>query len=114
MRSSPNPPSKPSPPDPTTTKESHVIHHARGLDLSAWDNTPGLRYIAPTAAAAEDAAAGWLLDLLGLPTGSDVGFATGATKAGFTGLMAGRFQVLADTGRCACRLPTAGRRTWLG
>jgi hypothetical protein len=67
--------------------------------VSAWDNTPGLRYIAPTAAAAEDAAAGWLLDLLGLPTGSDVGFTTGATMAGFTGLMAGRFQVLADAGR---------------
>jgi hypothetical protein len=66
--------------------------------VSAWDNTPGLRYIAPTAAAAEDAAAGWLLDLLGLPTGSDVGFTTGATMASFTGLMAGRFQVLADAG----------------
>ncbi len=66
--------------------------------VSAWDQTPGLRYIAPTAAAAEDAAAGWLLDLLGLPTGSDVGFTTGATMASFTGLMAGRFQVLADAG----------------
>ena len=72
--------------------------HGGGLAGERVGPDPGLRYIAPTAAAAEDAAAGWLLDLLGLPTGSDVGFTTGATMAGFTGLMAARFQVLADAG----------------
>ena len=61
---------------------------AAGLAGERVGPDPGLRYIAPTAAAAEDAAAGWLLDLLGLPTGSDVGFTTGATMASFTGLMA--------------------------
>ena len=35
---------------------------------------------------------GWLLDLLGLPAGADVGFVTGATMANFTGLAAGRQQ----------------------
>ena len=31
----------------------------------------------------------WLLDLLGLPAGADVGFVTGGTMANFTGLAAG-------------------------
>jgi len=66
--------------------------------VSAWDQNATLRYATPATAAAEEAAGGWLLDLLGLPSGADVGFATGATMANFSGLAAARQQVLAQAG----------------
>ncbi|PZS33726.1 MAG: aspartate aminotransferase family protein, partial [Pseudonocardiales bacterium] len=66
--------------------------------VSAWDQNTGLRFATPGTAAVEEAAAGWLLDLLGLPSGADVGFVTGATIANFSGLAAGRQQVLTDAG----------------
>ncbi len=65
---------------------------------SAWDQNAGMRYATPGVVAAEEAAASWLLDLLGLPAGAAVGFVTGATMANFTGLAAGRQQVLTDVG----------------
>jgi glutamate/tyrosine decarboxylase-like PLP-dependent enzyme len=65
---------------------------------SAWDQNSGMRFATPGTVAAEEAAAAWVLDLLGLPAESDVGFVTGATMANFTGLAAGRQQVLTDTG----------------
>ncbi|MHA7263564.1 pyridoxal phosphate-dependent decarboxylase family protein [Arthrobacter sp. TMN-37] len=73
---------------------------ALGADwlVSAWDQNAGLRFATPAAAAAEEAAAGWLLELLGLPTGSAVGFTTGATMANFVGLAAGRQFVLEQVG----------------
>jgi glutamate/tyrosine decarboxylase-like PLP-dependent enzyme len=66
--------------------------------VSAWDQNTGMRYATPGTAGAEEVAAGWLLDLLGLPAGADVGFVTGATMANFTGLAAGRQRVLTDAG----------------
>jgi glutamate/tyrosine decarboxylase-like PLP-dependent enzyme len=66
--------------------------------VSAWDQNTGMRYATPATAAAEEAAGGWLLDLLDLPRGADVGFATGATMANFACLAAARQQVLADAG----------------
>jgi glutamate/tyrosine decarboxylase-like PLP-dependent enzyme len=66
--------------------------------VSAWDQNAGMRYATPGVVAAEEAAAGWLRDLLGLPADADVGFVTGATMANFTGLAAGRQQVLTDAG----------------
>jgi glutamate/tyrosine decarboxylase-like PLP-dependent enzyme len=66
--------------------------------VSAWDQNTGMRYATPAAAALEEVAGGWLLDLLGLPAGSDVGFVTGGTMANFTGLAAGRFAVLNRVG----------------
>src|SRR5471032_2455821 len=66
--------------------------------VSAWDQNSTLRYATPAAAAAEEAAGGWLLELLGLPAGADVGFVTGATMANFSGLAAARQQVLAQVG----------------
>ena len=65
---------------------------------SAWDQNSGMRFATPGTVAVEEAAAGWLLDLLGLPAGADVGFVTGGTMANFTGLAAGRQQVLTDHG----------------
>ncbi len=71
---------------------------ALGADwlTSAWDQNTALRYATPATAAIEAAAASWILELLDLPRTSDVGFVTGATMANFTGLAAGRRQVLAD------------------
>ena len=73
---------------------------ALGADwlVSAWDQNAGLSYASPAATAIEHAAGGWLLDLLGLPSGADVGFVTGATMANFTGLASARSAVLARSG----------------
>jgi glutamate/tyrosine decarboxylase-like PLP-dependent enzyme len=65
---------------------------------SAWDNNAGLYAIGPAASVAEEVAAGWLVDLFGLPADSSVGFSTGATMASFTALAAGRHRVLARAG----------------
>jgi glutamate/tyrosine decarboxylase-like PLP-dependent enzyme len=66
--------------------------------VSAWDQNAGLRFATPATAAIEEAAGTWLLELLGLPEESDVGFATGATMANFTGLAAARWRLMADAG----------------
>jgi len=66
--------------------------------VSAWDQNAILRKVTPAATAVEEAAATWLLDLLGLPSGSGVGFVTGATMANFTGLAAARGELLRVAG----------------
>jgi glutamate/tyrosine decarboxylase-like PLP-dependent enzyme len=70
---------------------------ALGADwlTSAWDQNAGLYVISPAAAVAEEVASGWLLELLGLPVGTSVGFVTGATMANFTALAAARHAILA-------------------
>ena len=76
--------------------------------VSAWDQNAAMRFATPATAAAEEAAAGWLLQLLGLPAGSDVGFTTGATMANFVGLAAGRHYVLGKAGWDLDRLGLTG------
>ncbi len=73
---------------------------ALGADwlVSAWDQNTGMRFATPGTTGTEEAAASWLLDLLGLPAGSDVGFVTGGTMANWTGLAAGRQHVLTQAG----------------
>lgn len=66
--------------------------------VSAWDQNSGLRFATPAAAAIEEAAGAWLLELLGLPLDSDVGFTTGGTTANMVGLAAGRGEVLRRAG----------------
>jgi len=66
--------------------------------VSAWDQNSGLRVITPAMAAVEEVAGEWLVDLLGLPAGSEVGFVTGATMAQFTCLAAARDEVLRRAG----------------
>lgn len=66
--------------------------------VSTWDQNAGMRYATPGVVAIEEAAAAWLLDLLGLPGGADVGFVTGAAMANFTCLSAARLAVLARAG----------------
>ena len=58
--------------------------------VSAWDQNTGLSTIAPATVAAEELAEEWLVDVLGLPTGSEVGFVTGATMAQFSCMAAAR------------------------
>ena len=65
---------------------------------SAWDQNAGLYALSPAAAVAEEVAARWLVELLGLPAGTSVGFVTGATMANFTALAAARHAVLARAG----------------
>ena len=66
--------------------------------VSAWDQNCGLRRLTPAHSAVEDLASAWVLDLLGLPPGSAVGFVTGATMSNFTGLAAARDAVLRGAG----------------
>jgi glutamate/tyrosine decarboxylase-like PLP-dependent enzyme len=66
--------------------------------VSAWDQNAGLRFATPAVVAIEEAAARWLLELLGLPSTADVGFVTGATMANFAGLAAARHSVLERVG----------------
>lgn len=66
--------------------------------VSAWDQNSGMRFSTPGVVAVEEVAAHWILDLLGLPAGAEVGFVTGATMANFTGLAAARQHVLTRTG----------------
>lgn len=66
--------------------------------VSAWDQNAVLRAVSPAHAAVEDVASKWLLDLLGLPETSGVGFVTGATMSNFTCLAAARDAVLGKHG----------------
>jgi len=77
-----------------------VLPAALGADwlVSAWDQNTGMRYPTPGTTATEEVAATWLLDLLGLPATSGVGFVTGGTMANFTGLAAARRAVLTRAG----------------
>ncbi len=65
---------------------------------SAWDQNAGLRAASPVSARLEEVSMGWLLDVLGLPRQSGVGFVTGATMANFTALAAARHAVLRREG----------------
>jgi glutamate/tyrosine decarboxylase-like PLP-dependent enzyme len=77
---------------------SHPAALAADWLVSAWDQNCGLRRLTPSHSAVEDMASAWLLDLLGLPPVSAVGFVTGGTMANFTGLAAGRDAVLRRIG----------------
>jgi glutamate/tyrosine decarboxylase-like PLP-dependent enzyme len=65
---------------------------------SAWDQNVGLYLATPSAAMIEEVAGEWLIELLGLPAGTAVGFTTGATMAHFVGLAAARHGVLRAVG----------------
>jgi glutamate/tyrosine decarboxylase-like PLP-dependent enzyme len=73
---------------------SHPAALAADWLVSAWDQNAAMRQVTPGVTAVEELAAGWLLDLLGLPAESAVGFTTGATTANFTALAAARDELL--------------------
>jgi glutamate/tyrosine decarboxylase-like PLP-dependent enzyme len=64
----------------------------------AWDQCAGIQVLSPAAAELERVAAGWLLELLGLPADTAVGFVTGATSANLTCLAAARHVLLERAG----------------
>jgi glutamate/tyrosine decarboxylase-like PLP-dependent enzyme len=66
--------------------------------VSAWDQNATLRLLTPANSAVEDITRTWLLDVLGLPATSGVGFVTGATMSNFTCLAAARDAVLTARG----------------
>jgi glutamate/tyrosine decarboxylase-like PLP-dependent enzyme len=85
---------------------------ALGADwlTSAWDQNVGLRALTPAGAAVEEVAGRWLVDVLGLPRGSAVGFVSGGTMANFTSLAAARDTVLRRAGYDIRAGLTAGPR----
>ncbi|MGH8235364.1 MAG: pyridoxal phosphate-dependent decarboxylase family protein [Rhodanobacteraceae bacterium] len=66
--------------------------------VSTWDQNAGMHVISPIAAAMEEIAARWLLELFDLPRESGVGFVTGCQMAHFTCLAAARHGVLRKAG----------------
>jgi glutamate/tyrosine decarboxylase-like PLP-dependent enzyme len=77
---------------------SHPAALAADWLVSAWDQNAVMRQVTPAMAAAEEVAGAWVLDLVGLPAGSGVGFCTGATMANFTALAAARDELLRRAG----------------
>ncbi|CAG0931163.1 aromatic-L-amino-acid/L-tryptophan decarboxylase [Planctomycetaceae bacterium] len=71
---------------------------AANMLAAAWDQNAGLQTASPVAAELETICRPWLASLLNFPEATEVGFATGATMANFTGLAAARHAVLADHG----------------
>jgi glutamate/tyrosine decarboxylase-like PLP-dependent enzyme len=65
---------------------------------SAWDQNAALPVMSPVAATLQAVAQAWLVDLLGLPTGTCVAFVTGATMANATCLAAARDALLERLG----------------
>ncbi len=77
-----------------------VLPSALGADwlVSAWDQNASFAELYPAAVAIEHAAGRWILDLLDLPSGSAVGFTTGAQGANTATLLAARNSVLVAHG----------------
>jgi glutamate/tyrosine decarboxylase-like PLP-dependent enzyme len=65
---------------------------------AAWDQNANLHALSPAAAAIEQVAGPWMLDLLGLPPAASFGFPSGAGLGNAVGLAAGRHAVLAREG----------------
>jgi glutamate/tyrosine decarboxylase-like PLP-dependent enzyme len=77
---------------------SHPAALAADWLACAWDQNAGIYATSPAAAVVEEVAAGWLLDLFGLPKDASVGFVTGGQMANFTCLAAARHAVLERAG----------------
>lgn len=77
---------------------AHPVAVAADWLVSAWDQNFGLHVLSPAESVMEETAARWILDLLGLPVDSSVGFVTGGQMANFTALAAARHEVLRRAG----------------
>jgi glutamate/tyrosine decarboxylase-like PLP-dependent enzyme len=65
---------------------------------AVWDQPAALFVMSPAAAVVEEITSAWLIDLLGLPAASSVGFVTGCHMANFTALAAARHELLRRAG----------------
>ena len=63
-----------------------------------WDQNAALSVMSPVAARIEEIVSAWMIDLLGLPQASGVGFVTGTTMANFSALAAARTALLKRSG----------------
>lgn len=63
-----------------------------------WDQNPAMYVQSPTVSTIEDVTERWLVDVLGLPTGSVAGFVGGSSTATLMGLVVGRNKLLLDAG----------------
>jgi len=63
-----------------------------------WDQNAALHVISPIAAKLEHLSETWMVDLLGLPTGTVAGFVSGTSTATMCGLLAGRDALLSHMG----------------
>ena len=77
---------------------SHLAGVAADWLTSAWGQNCAGAPMSPAGAAVEAVAARWLIELLGLPSQSSVGFVTGATVANYVGLAAARNEQLRKVG----------------
>lgn len=68
------------------------------LMATAWDQNSVLSVASPAAGVVEEIAGEWILELLGLPEESSIGFVTGCQMANFTCLAAARHEVLKREG----------------
>ncbi|HET6819132.1 MAG TPA: pyridoxal-dependent decarboxylase [Candidatus Limnocylindria bacterium] len=77
-----------------------VLPAAAAADVltMAWGQNGALHALSPAAAAAEEVAGEWMLDLLGLPAIASVGLPTGAGLGNAVGIAAGRHAVLQREG----------------
>jgi glutamate/tyrosine decarboxylase-like PLP-dependent enzyme len=64
----------------------------------AWDQNAALYVISPVASVLESVCERWLVDLLGLPSGTAAGFVSGTSTATLCGLAAGRDELLRRAG----------------
>jgi len=64
----------------------------------AWDQNAAMQVMSPVAAKLEEIVLEWMVDLLGLPSGSGAGFVTGTTMANFSALAAARTALLNRAG----------------
>jgi glutamate/tyrosine decarboxylase-like PLP-dependent enzyme len=71
---------------------------AADLLATGWDQNGFNPTTSPAAAAVEEVASEWLVDVLRLPPTASVGFVTGAQGANTVGLAAARHRVLSDAG----------------
>jgi glutamate/tyrosine decarboxylase-like PLP-dependent enzyme len=71
---------------------------AANMLAAAWDQNAAIYISSPIGSVLEEVCRKWLLSLFGLPTGSGVGFTSGATMANFTCLASARHAVLRDAG----------------
>jgi glutamate/tyrosine decarboxylase-like PLP-dependent enzyme len=81
---------------------------AAAVLAGAWDQNAGLPVMSPVAAHLDRLAAGWAVDLLGLPASAVAVFCSGATVANLTGILAGRDALLARLGWDVDRRGLAG------
>jgi glutamate/tyrosine decarboxylase-like PLP-dependent enzyme len=71
---------------------------AAAILAGAWDQNVALPGMSPVGSVLDEVAAGWIVDLLGLPSDAVATFTTGATLANFTAIVAARDALLARAG----------------